>query len=223
MMPERFQENGFAIVPAVITAQECDTLLRCIAPVEHLSGSSRIALHQPWCDALAERLRRHPVLSGLLPQDSVAVQCTYFEKSRARNWLVPIHQDLSIPVAERVDSPALCGWSEKEGALFVQPPADVLEQMIAVRLHLEDCGEDDGPLRVEPGTHVHGRIGPAEAAQRHSSAEVTCSVDAGGAVVMRPLLLHASSKASGTGLRRVLHFLFGPPALPYGLKWQSAV
>ncbi|WP_182990142.1 hypothetical protein [Massilia sp. Se16.2.3] len=40
---------------------------------------------------------------------------------------------------------------------------------------------------------------------------------------MRPLVLHASSKASGTSLRRVLHIVFGPPALPYGLRWQQPV
>jgi hypothetical protein len=40
---------------------------------------------------------------------------------------------------------------------------------------------------------------------------------------MRPLILHASSKATGAGERRVLHFLFGPPTLPHGLKWRLAV
>jgi hypothetical protein len=40
---------------------------------------------------------------------------------------------------------------------------------------------------------------------------------------MRPLLLHASSKASGSSLRRVLHFLFGPRDLPHGLRWQHAI
>jgi hypothetical protein len=38
-------------------------------------------------------------------------------------------------------------------------------------------------------------------------------------MAMRPLLLHASSKATGSSRRRVLHFLFGPPALPFGLEW----
>jgi hypothetical protein len=42
-------------------------------------------------------------------------------------------------------------------------------------------------------------------------------------LVMRPLLLHASSKATSLTPRRVLHFLFGPPSLPLGLEWQWAV
>jgi hypothetical protein len=36
--------------------------------------------------------------------------------------VVSLHQDLSIPVAERVDSPRYVGWSEKKGEVCVQPP-----------------------------------------------------------------------------------------------------
>jgi predicted protein tyrosine phosphatase len=46
--------------------------------------------------------------------------------------------------------------------------------------------------------------------------------DRGGALVMRPLILHASSKATSLSQRRVLHFVFGPPRLPLGLEWRWA-
>jgi ectoine hydroxylase-related dioxygenase (phytanoyl-CoA dioxygenase family) len=158
-----------------------------------------------------------------MPTGSVAVQCTFFEKSAAINWLVPVHQDLGIPVAERVDHPALRAWSEKEGSLFVQPPADFLAQLIAVRLHLDPCTAQDGPLRVIPGTHRCGRIADEEAiALRSRGLEVTLCAAKGDALAMRPLLLHASSKATGTSRRRVLHFLFAPADPPHGLRWQHA-
>lgn len=95
---------------------------------------------------------------------------------------------------------------------------------MAVRVHLEDCGPDDGPLRVVPGSHAMGVIDSAEALQlRDEQEEVPCPAAQGAALVMRPLLLHASSKASGSSRRRVLHFLFGPAQLPYGLAWAAAV
>ena len=94
--------------------------------------------------------------------------------------------------------------------------------MIAIRVHLDPCKDDDGPLRVVPGSHLRGLIGPEEAV-RARAAEVACLTEQGDALVMRPLLLHASSKATGTSLRRVLHFRFGPPVLPYGLRWRHAV
>ena len=45
------------------------------------------------------------------------------------------------------------GRSQKEGILFVQPPRAVLEQLVAVSVHLDDCAERHGPLRVVPGSH----------------------------------------------------------------------
>ncbi len=221
---ELFAANGFALVPDVLPPLECRRLAARIELDKPLSGGSRCLLSQDWCASLAAQLRQHPVLSNLMSADCVAVQCTYFEKSAERNWLVPVHQDLSIPVAERVHDPALHGWSEKEGTLFVQAPAEILSQMLAVRIHLDPCLSIDGALKVVPGSHVKGRLTPEAAiAALNTDTEVTCEAEPGTALVMRPLLLHASSKSTGNSRRRILHFLFGPRRLTHGLRWQLAV
>src|SRR5206468_2398213 len=112
----------------------------------------------------------------------VAVQCTLFDKSPTRNWLVALHQDLSIPVRERITHPDCTGWSEKEGVLFVQPPLSVLESLVAVRVHLDECGPGAGPLRVVPGSHRHGRLSDSEARhQRQTNGETECFAKRGDA------------------------------------------
>ena len=40
----------------------------------------------------------------------------------------------------------------------MQPPVHVLEDMLALRFHLDDSHEDNGPLRVIPGSHRMGRL-----------------------------------------------------------------
>jgi ectoine hydroxylase-related dioxygenase (phytanoyl-CoA dioxygenase family) len=147
-----------------------------------------------------------------------------FDKSLGKSWSVTLHQDLSIPVKEKVDHPQCSGWSVKEGTLYVQPPMALLRHMVAVRLHLDDCGIENGPLRVVSGSHSLGRVSDAEmeAAQR-TQGDTVCTVPRGGALVMRPLLLHASSKATARSQRRVLHFVFAPPNLPHGLSWSEPV
>ena len=221
---QQITTHGFAVVPQVLTASACDALAERVAGGTSASGGTRSLLQQDWCRTLAVQLRQHPLLAPLLAPGMVAVQCTYFEKSSARNWLVPVHQDLSIPVAHRVDHPSLGPWSEKEGTLFVQPPTAVLQQLIAVRVHIDACTAADGPLRVVVGSNQLGKLdAEAAAAARQTHAEQVCTVARGGALLMRPLLLHASSKSTGSSQRRVLHFLFGPAALPLGLQWQDAV
>lgn len=220
MVETSFAQDGYAVIDRLLAPQECEALLNHLPAELADTVGSRCLLTAPWCRSLAERLRRHPALAALLPHDSVATQCTYFSKSASRNWLVPVHQDLSIGVAERIDHPELSGWSEKEGDWFVQPPLALLAQLVAVRLHLDDCGIDDGPLQVVPGTHRSGRWTPEAAAMaRRAAPPVSCLTGAGGVVVMRPLLLHASSKSTGQSRRRVLHLVYGPPSLPHGLRW----
>lgn len=222
---QQLAQQGFAVVHPVLSPAECDALADQVTGGASASGGTRSLLQQDWCRALAQRLRTHPALALLLASAPTAVQCTYFEKSAGRNWLVPLHQDLSIPVAGRVDHPALGAWSQKEGALFVQPPAALLQQLVAVRVHIDPCAADDGPLRVIPGSHLGGiaTTPTTTTALRQGRTEQVCTVAQGGAMLMRPLLLHASSKSTGSGRRRVLHFLFGPATLPMGLAWADAV
>jgi hypothetical protein len=220
----KFDIDGFAVIPDVVSPDKCDSIMAEVVLAASGAPGSRTLLSMSWCAALARAIRNNKAVKSLLPKKPVAVQCTYFEKSESRNWLVAVHQDLSIPVRARVDAAACSAWSEKEGVLFVQPPATVLETVVAVRLHLDNSTPSNGPLRVVPGSHRRGRLTPAQVqAARDESGEVTCPVPKGGVLVMRPLLLHASSKAQVSAPRRVLHFVFGTPALPLGLTWHTAV
>jgi hypothetical protein len=218
---QQFDDAGFEVIPDLLGAEEVRAIAAALAGRRGVG--ERDLLGQAWCADLARRLRADARVAHALPHTHAAVQCTSFEKSVDRNWLVPVHQDLAIPVAARIDHPALGGWSNKDGTWFVQPPAQVLEQLVALRLHVDDCGVDDGPLKVVAATHRQGRIDDARAiALRDARGTVACPVPRGGAMLMRPLLLHASSKATGTSRRRVLHFVFGPSELPFGLAWAAA-
>ena len=108
--------------------------------------------------------------------------------------------------------------------MYVQPPVAVLEQLVAIRIHIDECGPNNGPLRVVPGSHASGRLEKGQAEQlRAERGEIDVPVGKGGALIMRSLILHASSKATELRPRRVLHFVFGPPKLPCGLEWRWEV
>lgn len=215
---------GFELLPDVVSGPRCAELAGKIEALAIESAGSRTLLEEDWCRHLASTMRQHPRIAPLLPDRAVAVQCTLFDKTPARNWQVTFHQDVAIPVRARVNSPSCSAWSEKQGALFVQPPVAVLSELVAMRLHLDDCGPDNGPLRLVPGSHRLGRLSTAQAIQcRDELGESPCIAARGSALIMRPLLLHASSKARANAPRRVLHFLMGPPQLPLGLEWHRAV
>lgn len=217
-------EDGFTVLENILTPAECDDLAALVNAIGQRTAGSRCLLDHDWCRSTAGQLRTRlaSALDGV--HESVIVQCTYFRKTSTTNWLVPWHQDRSVPVKAHVDSQKLTGWSRKEGMTFVHAPDAVLSEMMAIRLHLDDSTPRNGPLRVIPGSHRKGTLTVKQIeGARKAAAETTCVVQKGGVVAMRPLLLHASSKSSTREPRRVLHFLFAPAQLPYGLEWRCAV
>jgi Phytanoyl-CoA dioxygenase (PhyH) len=218
-----FDACGYAIEPGVLSDAECARLEAAVSSVDLQGAGTRELLNFDWAQRLAGQLRDVPSISALLGTSRTAIQCTYFAKVASRNWLVALHQDLSIPVAERVADAPCKAWSEKEGGWFCQPPTALLAQLIALRVHLDDSTEANGPLRIVPGSHRLGRIAHPEVAQhRHSLGEVACVAPRRAAVAMRPLVLHASSKSISNAPRRVLHYVFAPAELPWGLRWRNA-
>jgi hypothetical protein len=223
MKPEAWHEEGVAHLTGVLSVDRCDTLARRCEDDGDMR-LSRSVLERDWCAHLVHELRSSERLAAFLPSNYAAVQCSLFAKSSDWNWLVALHQDLSVPVAARCDGDDLAGWSVKDGIHYVQPPVALLEQLVAVRVHLDDCAENDGPLNVVPGSHRYGRLPPEEVLRlRDAGGLRSCVARCGDVVLLRPLLLHASSKATGESRRRVLHFLFGPADLPGELHWHRTV
>ena len=186
-----FAEDGFAVVEGVAEASEVERLLAAVA--------TRGEVH-----AIRNLLEVVPEVR--------AVRGILFDKTPEANWKVPWHQDLTIAVQERLEVPGYGPWTVKAGVAHVQPPVAVLERMVAVRLHLDDCGADNGPVRVLRGSHRQGRMA---AAPMDAGEEVVCTVGRGGVLLMRPLLWHASSPAH----RRVIHVEFAAAELAGGLRW----
>lgn len=148
------------------------------------------------------------------------VRAILFNKTAENNWLVTWHQDRTVAVSERFEKNEWGPWSVKDGVHHVQPPVDVLNQMVTFRIHLDDTNPKNGCLKVLPksqeqGILDHGAI--QEYAQNHSS--VICEALEGSALVMRPHILHSSSKASNPSQRRVLHLEYSSFKLPSGVAW----
>jgi ectoine hydroxylase-related dioxygenase (phytanoyl-CoA dioxygenase family) len=162
-------------------------------------------------------------VTPILGDQAFAVRAIFFNKVPDANWSLFWHQDSVIAVADRVDAEGFVGWSQKAGVWQVQPPADVLGKMVAVRVHLDDCGPENGPLRVLPGSHRSGWLDDDLDEWKSRVNEVVCAVGCGGVVTMCPLTLHASAPSQSVSNRRVIHIEYAADSLPGNLQWNSRV
>lgn len=184
-------------------------------PVQKRDGGIRNALSWPWVRQVAADPRISAIVSRALGEGARPIRAIFFDKTPDANWNLGFHQDRALALAERLDVDGFGGWSEKDGVPHAIAPAFVLESVLAVRVSLDDCGPENGPLRVIPRTHLAGVLPKGD---RPAGDEIACTVKAGGVVLMKPLLLHASSAATAPGHRRVLHIEFLAGDLPCGLR-----
>lgn len=159
-------------------------------------------------------------ISPLLP-DAFATRMVAFDKTAQHNWGVPWHQDRVIRVAQKRAQFGYENWSNKAGAWHVEPPLEVLEKMLFLRLHLDDETEGSGPMQVALGSHRFGKVAATDAAQTAAQCEVeTCLGMRGDILVLKMLTLHCSSPARDAKSRRVLRVDYANQPLPAPLKWS---
>lgn len=225
------EENGFAIIPDAIDEATIASLITDLERVES-NNAIRSKCGQPFgirdllnavpsTRTLAESAAIRSIAQQVVGKSARVVRGLLFDKTSVANWHVNWHQDLTIAVKEKLQIPGFGCWTLKANLIHVQPPAWILEQMIALRIHLDDSSESTGALRVIPGSHRHGRLAPGKIeALKSSGATAVCPAQRGSVLAMRPLLLHSSTSGIKPKHRRVLHFEYSGVDLPQGLEWN---
>jgi hypothetical protein len=230
MIRDEIQTHGFTVCKRVLSQRTIDELLEGLGRIEksesaHKRGGIRNLLDvSPEVRGLTCLPAVRALVEGVLGPKAFPVRGILFDKVPEANWKVPWHQDVTIAVQKRVEAEGFGPWSMKADVLHVQPPASVLQNMVSIRLHLDDCGEENGALRVIPGSHLKSRIPEIEIPSLCGNPqEHICVVERGDALLMRPLLLHASSPSRVPGHRRVIHLDFAAVQLPGVMKWASEI
>ncbi len=217
-MPLDFERDGAAHLAGA--AAPFLTRLRALAGI---LPADRAGLRLHGVDGLAELLA--PDALGATAADYLGptarpVRAICFDKSAANNWALGWHQDRTIAVRRRADVAGYGPWSTKQGLLHVEPPFDVIEAMVMLRIHLDPVPEDNAPLLIAPGSHRLGRIPEGEiAAAVAACGTAMCLAEAGDVWAYRTPILHASAASTATGDRRVLQVDYTTFGLPAPLEW----
>jgi hypothetical protein len=224
-------ENGFTVLPTLFSSEQIDGFLRDmeIAFARDANGSTlRSAdgsiygarnLLQLW-PAVGQVWKQTPLpelLADVLGPGFGLVRVLYFDKPPEQSWALPWHKDRTIAVQDNHLSSAHFGKpTRKAGVPHVEAPEWLLEKILTLRLHLDDMTDDNGPLKVLPGSHRGDE----------SRSPVTIIGQRGDVLLMRPLLSHCSNKSSAETRqhRRILHYEFaGVEELPDGYTWHDFI
>jgi Phytanoyl-CoA dioxygenase (PhyH) len=201
-------DQGYCIASDVFARSEMIDVLETLATahVERTKAGARHVMTVPVVRRLADDPRMLAIARQFVGSAAVPFRATLFDKSSSANWLVVWHQDTALPLRDRFEHPEWGPWSTKGNVLYAHAPAWALEQVVALRVSLDESTQSNGPLRVLPNTHRSGVLDD-DAIDRlaRSTSPVECVASAGSVVAVRPLTVHASSKSTDGQPRRVLH------------------
>jgi predicted DNA-binding transcriptional regulator YafY len=219
----RLQHKGFAMLNYVFTQREMSRIKSAL--------DKSLGLSETKAYAQRRLLQVAPNLKGMLFNKNLLriihsidpkaflVKSIFFDKTPETNWFVSWHQDMPINVKAKQEVEGFSRWTFKEEIHSVCPPEKICKNIFTLRIHLDDTDENNGALKVLPGSHKKRHSDNEIATITENSLPFTCEINAGGLLAMKPLLLHASGKSKSQKRRRVIHLEFASVELPGGLAW----
>lgn len=227
-----FLIKGFAIIDEIYSSEEIAILLHQIDEAktdrETFRKSEDLFAIRQFLKEIPSTLdiilndKLKIVLEQLFGEKYFVVKSIYFDKPQTSNWYVSYHQDLTISVDKKVPLPGFDFWTIKQNQFAVQPPLTILENVITVRIHLDDTDKNNGALKVVPKSHRKGIYRP-ETIDWTIEEEINCNVLKGGIMLMKPLLLHSSGRTTNNKRRRVIHIEFSNMELPTEISWSERI
>ncbi|GGH08275.1 phytanoyl-CoA dioxygenase family protein [Pedobacter zeae] len=224
------RELGFSVIDNVFTDQEIENIRAAINKTDSTKETFRksddlFAIRQflkevPHTKRIIFNDQLTAIIQEFFGNDYFLVKSIYFDKPATSNWFVSYHQDLTISVDHKIEILGFGPYTNKHNQFAVQPPLHILESNFTIRIHLDDTNEENGALKVIPGSHSKGIYRP-ENIDWNIEKETSCNVTKGGIMIMKPLLLHSSGRTTNNQKRRVIHLEFSNQLLPKELKWSE--
>ncbi len=216
-------KNGIEIISGLVSSEQINSIVAQINDSDESMPKHGVRNAEKKFSSINQLINSKNILKAacsLLGKQPQLVRVIYFDKTPNKNWLVTWHQDKTVALNHKFSSDGWGPWTIKDKTHHVQPPIDVLDNMVTFRVHLDKANEDNGCLKVIPNSHKLGILKQDEINKAvKNSKPLFCIVEAGDTVIMRPHILHSSSKSTIPEHRRVVHIEFSSYDLPNDVRW----
>jgi len=214
-----FEQDGAEFYNNQIDASDFLSILR---PVPSERAGARLKGIVGLSERIGENSRPWEIVRKHLGANAQPVRAILFDKNVETNWSLDWHQDRTIAVAKRKEVSGFKNWTIKQGIQHVEPPFELLADMVTLRIHLDDVGPDNAPLRIAPGSHKLGRLAEDDYASAIvQCGEAECLAKSGDIWSYSTPILHASKSAVRPQRRRVLQVDYSSSSLPADLQWAG--
>ena len=214
---DNFKPLGRVWLRDAINSEDLLKLDRIVGNNE--SPGDRVGPSDLLTDALGPESSVTRAIRNVLP-DAAPVRVVSFSKSKMNNWAIPWHQDRVIAVKERHEVRGYSNWTKKGQFWHCEPPISVLEQMLFVRIHLDEANDSNGTMKIAVGSHKLGLVKGSSASTLAGKFRIeSTTARRGDILALNMLTLHCSPGAILGRNRRVIRVDYANFKLPEPLEW----
>jgi hypothetical protein len=219
----QLERDGAQLVGHALSPKEVQALLGRLESFDEGGAGSRLGELNEFRDWLGTEGIVGQIAGQWLGAKARPVRAILFDKNADLNWALGWHQDRTVAVRQRADVPGFSNWNRKDGIDHAEPPFELIERMLTLRIHLDRVSDSNAPLLISPGSHRLGKILERDLAtivERQGC--FGCLAEPGDVWVYRTAILHASKRALSPNRRRVLQVDYSAEELPDPLSWHLA-
>ncbi|AWW28694.1 hypothetical protein DN752_00240 [Echinicola strongylocentroti] len=224
----KLRERGSYIFPPIYTQNEIKLITEHIDKYlyENSTNNSSSLIHSlfqkiPELSPLIFNKNLTTILNAvdidLFVMKAAVVDTLSLGDQRANNW----REDITINVKNSTPIAGYTDWRECDGYYNVRPPAKLLKHGLVIRIHLEETIEENGALRILPGSHKKKLIEDEVYSPPINRFPAIAEVSSGGLHLMKPLLVHSTSYNEMGNSAKVIHIALNSLNLPRGLDWAE--
>src|SRR5438045_627369 len=132
-----FSTNGAAFFRGGLDPGELQSLERALTTLPSDQAGIRLRGIPALDPFLASTGPLGLVAASVLGPGCHPVRAILFDKTATKNWSLGWHQDRTIAVKERIDVTGFGPWTVKDGLPHVEPPFELLAEMVTLRAHID--------------------------------------------------------------------------------------
>lgn len=223
---EDLEQKGFTVANAIYSSNEIQQILQVLKQNLRLESTKETGLpllfkHVPLLKSVMFNEKLDSLLNTVGFNNTQLINAIFYLKSPQTNFYTNPHQTITITVKERHQVDGFSGWSAREGVTSVMSPLHILKNMLSIKICLGDSNQQNGGIRVIPGSHKKILTIQERNFLIDNTLPVNVNAKQGDCQILKPLILKAFQNNKSYQNAPVIQLDFCNINLPNPLSWHA--